>query len=282
MPEKPQHISGYSLPASDSVERLCLFVATRLGDFMPRVRVVGGLVPGLLIPPASIAETEGHVGTQDLDLGLELTILDNSEYQLLSSRLRNAGFRQDLNPGGRPTRQRWIHPAAGLTIDFLIPPADADQEPGTLQNLEPDFAAVITPGLEMAFEDFEVVEVQGKTILDEQATRNVWVCGPGAFVVLKALALRSRGERKDAYDLHYVLKHWPTGLPDVAARVHSLTQDSLVSTALEYLRDDFGSIDSIGARQLDRFLGGEDSDDEFLRADASGLVLEFLRLVVAM
>ena len=32
------------------------------------------------------------------------------------------------------------------------------------------------------------------------------MCGPGAFVVLKALAFRDRGEPKDAYDLVYVLR----------------------------------------------------------------------------
>lgn len=279
MPEKPQHISGYLLGTSDSVERLCLFVATRLGDFMPRLRVVGGLVPRLLIRPPAIPGVEPHVGTQDLDLGFELTLLHNAEYEALAARLRSAGLRQDLNPGGQPTRQRWVYPAANLTVDFLIPPVDADAEAGGLQSLEHDFAAVITPGLGCAFEDFEVVAIDGTTIAGEAASRDIWVCGPGAFVILKALALRNRGERKDAYDLNYVLRNWPGGLDEIATRVRSLSQQATVEKALECLREDFGSVDSVGARQLDRFLGGDNADDENLRADAVALVREFLKRV---
>lgn len=43
----------------------------------------------------------------------------------------------------------------------------------------------------------------------------MWVSGPGAFVVLKGLAFRLRGENKDAYDLVYVLLEYGNGLDDV-------------------------------------------------------------------
>ena len=46
----------------------------------------------------------------------------------------------------------------------------------------------------------------------EQPTREVWVCGPGAYVVLKALAFRLRGENKDAYDLHYLVRNYGAGI----------------------------------------------------------------------
>ncbi len=51
---------------------------------------------------------------------------------------------------------------------------------------------MITPGLELAFKDRIKITLEGYTIFGEKAKRDVYICGPGAFVVLKALALRKR------------------------------------------------------------------------------------------
>jgi predicted nucleotidyltransferase len=51
-------------------------------------------------------------------------------------------------------------------------------------------------------------------MLGERASREIWVCGPGAFVVLKALAFRTRGENKDAYDLYYVIRNYDCQVVD--------------------------------------------------------------------
>jgi hypothetical protein len=84
-----------------------------------------------------------------------------------------------------------------------MPPA-ADHDPTLrVQNLEADFGALITPGLELAFNERVDIELDGHTLKGERAQRKVPVCGPAAFVVLKALAFGDRSEPKDAYDLVY-------------------------------------------------------------------------------
>ena len=56
----------------------------------------------------------------DLDVGLTLTLLDEGRYKTLTERLRRAGFAQDVNDKGNPTRQRWkIEQAGRMTVDFL-------------------------------------------------------------------------------------------------------------------------------------------------------------------
>ena len=84
-------------------------------------------------------------------------------------------------------------------------------DPGKLQSLEPDFAAIVTPALPVAFTDFIVVTIDDETPAGELAKRLVRVCGPAAFIVLKAHALRLRGANKDAYDLMYVLMNFGDG-----------------------------------------------------------------------
>lgn len=272
MPPKPKHASGYDSEQVARARATCLYVATKLGDLLDQTVVVGGLVPSLIIEQTGV---EPHVGTMDLDVGLSLALLDAKRYEELARRMRQADFHEDVNEEGRRTRHRWRSDHLdAVTVDFLIPPPSADARGGTLQSIEPDFAAVITPGLHLAFLDQIAVELDGLTVLNEKATRTVRVCGPGAFVVLKALAFRNRGENKDAYDLFYVLRNFGSGTRTVAEHLRALEHDPAARAALGNLKDDFSEIDSVGPKRVADFMYGRADDD--LQADARALVRDLL------
>lgn len=70
MSEKPNTAAGYSRDQAARGKATCLYLATKLGDIMDKLVVVGGLVPSLLIDQENLPENiEPHVGTLDLDLG---------------------------------------------------------------------------------------------------------------------------------------------------------------------------------------------------------------------
>src|SRR5512147_192387 len=121
MPRKPQHASEYRPEYVELVRATCLYIATKLGDLMEEIVVIGGLVPSLLIRVEDLPpETSGHVGTTDLDVGLTLALLDAGRYRGLTGRLRDAGLTPDENEEGRLTRQRWrLQSAGNVKIDFL-------------------------------------------------------------------------------------------------------------------------------------------------------------------
>jgi hypothetical protein len=204
MERKPIVASGYSPAAFQAVRAASLYLATKLGDLRDDFVIVGGLVPSLLIPQAELSgDRPRHVGTMDVDLGLAIAILEEQRYHELCGRLQNAGFEPDTNDAGRTTNQRWRIDSEGrtVTVDFLIPATVESDRGGSLRNLEEGFAAIITPGLELAFQDRRLVTLDGESLHRERASREVWVCEAGAFTVLKALAFDGRGENKDAYDL---------------------------------------------------------------------------------
>ena len=71
MPEKPAYAGEYTREHVELVKATCLYVATKLGDYMNDIVIVGGIVPSLLIDQDSLPEgTDRHVGTMDLDIGL--------------------------------------------------------------------------------------------------------------------------------------------------------------------------------------------------------------------
>jgi hypothetical protein len=276
MADKPKRASEYKSEQLVLVRETCLYIATKLDDLMDEVVVVGGLAPSLLIDQGKLSEgTAEHVGTMDLDVGLKLALLDEKRYVTLTERLRGASFVPDQSDEGRPTRQRWkMSDTTGVTIDFLIPPSSPEDQGGKLRDIESDFAAVIAPGLMCAFQDRRRVRIDGRTILGEKAARDVWVCGPGAFVVLKALAFRGRGENKDAYDLYYLVRSFGDGIEDVAACLRPLLGDPEAKRALQILRDDFLDHEGVGPRRVAEFLqGGPDAD---IQADVVGFVKALL------
>jgi hypothetical protein len=68
MPEKPKHASGYKSEQVELVRAMCLYVATKLGDMMDDLLIVGGLVPSLIIDQEHLGEdVDPHVGTMDLE-----------------------------------------------------------------------------------------------------------------------------------------------------------------------------------------------------------------------
>ncbi len=274
---KPPTAAGYNVEQLDQVRSVCLYVATKLADLKDLWVIIGGLVPSLLIDQRRLEAADRHVGTLDLDLGLQLGILEEEGYREITARLREAGFGPDSNEAGNLVRQRWKHPdAAHATVEFLIPPIRPDQRGGTLQSLEKDFAAVVAPGVDLAFRDRSVVTLSGTTLMGEAASQDVFVCGPGAYVILKALAFDGRGANKDAYDLFYVLQHYGGGLAEIAQSIRPLAGELSAQQALRVLNREFRRIDATGPMRTAAFLGL--TTDE-VRAQVVGLVDALLRML---
>jgi hypothetical protein len=275
---KPSQATGYSQEQASLVKQMCLYIATKLGDIMDDLVIIGGLVPSLLIdqdtPNSSI---EPHVGTLDLDIGLQVALLEEERYKTLSERLRQAGFINEQNDNRQPLRQRWCCSQSQIAIDFLIAPTLPDDRGGKLRHLEQDFAAIIAPGLQTAFVDRQQIHLKGHTIFHKQAEREIWVCGPGAYIVLKALAFTNRGENKDAYDLYYVLKYYGDDIEDIIPAFHMIQTTPDAQLAISVLERDFTDHQQIGPRRVAMFLTG--GVDMKIQQDVVGYISMFLEKI---
>jgi hypothetical protein len=135
----------------------------------------------------------------------------------------------------------------------------------------------VTPGLQLVERDWQAVTVEGLTLAGERASRDVRVCGPGAFIILKARAIRGRRKDKDAFDLYYVVRYYGAGLEDVVGALKPLLDADDAQEAVEWLRSDFSQHNSIGPMRAARFRYGQ-PDDAF-QADVLGLVQRLLELI---
>ena len=272
-------IADYTPEMTRRIRDATLTVATILGDYIEDIVVVGGLVPSLLIPPTELpAGAENHAGTMDLDLGLDLAILDGQRYKGIAERLRGTGFFPDTKEGGNEVRQRWTHGQdSSVKIEFLIPPVDQESGPGRLQSLEQDLAAFITDGLEIAFQNRVKVRLESTTLFGESVSRKIPVCNPGAFVVLKALAFKNRGDFKDAYDLYYLTRNYGKGVEEVAAYLDPFVETRPGQVAIDILKEDFLDERAIGPMRVARFTYGAENSD--MQADVVGFISDLLQEV---
>lgn len=279
---KPRHHSGYSREETEQVEMVCLTVIGTLGAYVKDLCVVGGLVPTLLIDrqldPDDTYE-DRHPGTNDFDVGLSIALLDDKRYTEVSARLRAEGFGPDKNKAGNEVRQRWRLGDLTVTVDFLMAPPPGHEGDMRLHDLEPDLAALVTQGLDLAFDERVDVELDGLTVRGERLRRKVPVCGPGAFVLLKALAFADRMEPKDAFDLVYVLRRFPDAPTSIVEQLvlHAARNEAVVKSALGALAGDFEKAESIGPRRAAGFSAESEEDLDALAADAHGYVDDLLR-----
>jgi hypothetical protein len=123
------------------------------------------------------------------------------------------------------------------------------------------------------------IELDGHTLKGERAQRKVPVCGPAAFVVLKALAFGDRSEPKDAYDLVYVVRHTLGRGEAIAERlqIHSKDHGQVVARALTLLARDFSSPSHIGPLRAAAFAVATQTELRDAAADAHGFVDDLLR-----
>ena len=274
--DSPLVRGDYAAAETEQVRSACLSVAVALGSMLDEICIVGGLVPLLLVDQSAFDPEDAHIGTNDLDVGLAMTLLDEARYAEIATQLRQEQFEPDVNASGNPTNQRWRMHGRKVTIDFLIEPPDENARPATIKHLQADLGAYVVPGVALAFEERVWAPLDGLTLRGERARRKIPVCGPGAFVVLKALAFGNRARPKDAYDLLYLLRNWTGRREDVVARLRTQAarHATLVREALRQLERDFATLDSIGPSRAAEFSGGSDRDADL--ADAHGEVDDLL------
>lgn len=221
--------------------QLCLSVLvevmTVLGAYRDRLVLIGGWVPYLLLPEG----VPEHVGSIDVDLAVDFLHVTDNEYATIRDLLEAAGYRQAADQPFRFFRQ--LADAAGteIEIDLLAGEYGGTGRGHRTQPVQ-DLRARKARGCDLAFEDVVTIPVRGRLPDGGDTEVRVRVAGVVAFLVMKANALSERNKRKDAYDIAYVVEHYPGGTEALAAAFVPLMANGLVAEALGKLRAEFRSV----------------------------------------
>lgn len=284
-----QHRTEYDPTTRDQLVAEAAAILLGLGYAAQHVVLIGGLVPGLLVP-ALDPDVEPHIGTADIDLCLSVALVegDTELYERIEIVLRRLGFEQ------ADTSFRWHRThALPLVVEFFCP-AGSDRPPGQafrprqqesatakhnmggkLSALAIEAGHILTQDVETVAREVDLPERKGQT------TVTLRVTGPLAFLVAKSQALvgpTARDKPKDAYDIVWLVESWPGGPVAAAAAFAARPQfsDPGVATALEVIRGAFADTKQIGARSYARFMDDDARRQAQFERRAVGAVAEFL------
>jgi ubiquinone/menaquinone biosynthesis C-methylase UbiE len=99
---------------------------------------------------------------------------------------------------------------------------------------------------------------------------------------MKGYALQKRDKPKDAYDIYYVVKHYPDGLEALAEFCRPLLAEKAARDGFEEIAKKFDSLNSYGADTVRDFLRdtlGSSEEIDLLHRDAYAQVNAWVRVL---
>jgi hypothetical protein len=277
--KEPQSAADYDDRTTHAVKSVLIEIGQILGSFQGKFAVVGGAVPWLLLDN----EDMPHVGTLDVDLGLDAEALGDGEYATLVEALRDKGYEQreglkrfqlmrqvPATDGGAPI---------DVIVDFLMP-RDAEitkNRPPLIDN----FAVQRADGAELALHFYELVAIEGAMPAGGKNRVEVAVCSIPALLAMKGHALNGRYKQKDAYDIYYCVRNYPGGPEALAQDCHPILGHASGAQGYRYIVEKFRAVDDYGPTCVRQFVEdtailGERSTDQW-QQDAFGQINAWLK-----
>jgi hypothetical protein len=279
IPPEPQSAADYDDRTTAAVKSVLIETGQILGSFKGKFAVIGGAVPWLLLNN----EEMPHVGSLDVDLGLDAEALGDGEYAILVDALREQGYEQraglrrfqlvrqvPARDGGAPI---------DIIIDFLMP-RDAE----IVKNSPPlvnDFDVQRADGADLAMRFYQMVAIDGPMPAGGTNRVEVAVCSIPALLAMKGHALAGRYKQKDAYDIYYCIRNYPDGIGALAEACRPLLEHASGERGYRYIAEKFETADAYGPTCVRRFVADThilgDRTPEQWQQDAFGQVDEWLR-----
>jgi hypothetical protein len=245
-----------------------------LGEYREGIALVGGWVPGLLLPE----DADRHVGSMDVDIALDHKLLEEAGYETICQKLETRGYR-------RSEEQPFIFfrdvPVGDETIpvevDLLAGEYEGTGRRHRTQRVQ-DAKARKARGCDLVFPMAEEIKISGTRPDGYQDTATIKIAGIVPFIIMKAMAMADREREKDPYDIYFVLRHFPGGPDELIKLFQPHIKQGLVREGLDKMAEKFKSPNHVGPNFVADFEGVEDGEErEFLTRDVFERVDHLLR-----
>ena len=224
-----------------------------LGEYREEIVLVGGWIPSLILPQPD-DPSEQHCGSLDVDLALNHQKIPAAGYETIHKLLVGHGYEQ---MGEQPFQYVRTVGKFRVRVDLLAGEYGGTGKKRRTQRIQ-DVRPRKARGCDLAFVIGPTnVEIEGKLPDGAKDRVAVPVASAVPFLVMKAIAMRDRLKRKDAYDIWYLLAHYPN---DLIEEIRANADHGLVKEALAILAEKFESIGHVGPKHVADF--DEDLDDE--------------------
>jgi Nucleotidyl transferase AbiEii toxin, Type IV TA system len=278
---EPQNAADYDDRTTAAVKSVLVEIGQLLGSYKGKFALVGGAVPWLLLGESDMP----HVGTLDIDLGLDAAALGDGEYAHLVEALIGNGYQQRDSIRRfqlvRTLDAKDDGPAIDIIVDFLRP-RDTD----IVKNVPPlisEFAVMPADGADLALKFYQIVAIDGEMPTGGTNRVEIAVCSIPALLAMKGHALNGRHKQKDAYDIYYCIRNFPGGIAALADACRPILDHPTGAAGYAFIAAKFDGLEGYGATSVRNFVAASDilgdrNEDEW-QQDAFGQVDAWLRAV---
>lgn len=276
---EPQSAADYDDRTTAAVKSVLLEIGQILGSFQGKFAVIGGAVPWLLLEN----EDMHHVGTLDVDLGLDAEALGDGEYATLVEALRSHGYDQRTECRrfqlARQVPAMDDGEAIDVIVDFLMP-RDAKIERNS-PPLISNFAVQRADGADLAVRFHQLVAVEGSMPQGGTNRVEIAVASIPSLLAMKGFALQGRFKRKDAYDIYYCVRNYRGGIDALAADCRPLLDHPSAINGYKHIAAKFDQVEGFGPTCVRKFVEDtkvlNDRTPEQWQQDAFGQVDAWLQ-----
>lgn len=253
----------YSEGQKMAAHRVLVELVNLFNEYRDDIRIVGGWVPDLMFPG------EGHVGGIDVDVLINHIKLKDRGYLTMSKILLRNGYKE--HP------EKYFSLVKQVQIDGILYDVDVDilagmyggiQKKKRSQHVQGVKALKATGGNFASEFDPQTVRIEAERIDGALDVARVNVIAVVPYFVMKTSAM-GRGKAKDADDLYFLIKHYPSGVNGLSKLFENYKDLKIILEMKEKLVEKFASPNHAGPSDVAAFMDLEDEEEiGFAKRDA--------------
>lgn len=253
----------YSEGQKMAAHRVLVEPVNLFNEYRDDIRIVGGWVPDLMFPG------EGHVGSIDVDVLINHIKLKDRGYLTISKILLRNGYKE--HP------EKYFSLVKQVQIDGILYDVDVDilagmyggiQKKKRSQHVQGVKALKATGGNFASEFDPQTVRIEAERIDGALDVARVNVIAVVPYFVMKTSAI-GRGKAKDADDLYFLIKHYPSGVNGLSKLFENYKDLKIILEMKEKLVEKFASPNHAGPSDVAAFMDLEDEEEiGFAKRDA--------------
>lgn len=253
----------YSEGQRDAAHRVLVELCSLFTQYQDDIRIIGGWVPELLFPD------QGHVGSVDVDMLINHLTLEDEGYQTMARILLKNGYKQHPEKYFSFIKEVVVNGVPfDVDVDILAGMYGGTRRGKHSQHIQ-GLKAMKATGGDFAFK-FEPRQVKLEAPRPDGAIdmARVNVVALVPYFVMKTAAM-GRGKAKDAYDIYFLIKHYPGGAKQLALEFSGSSETPIVREMREKLSEKFASVDHAGPVDVANFMDLSDEQEiEMIHRDA--------------
>ncbi len=254
-----------------------------LKSYNKGMTLIGGWVPYFLLEKyGGISYDYDHVGSIDIDIALNESIISEEEYANIEQLVQNLGYRHrlDSNKNSIPFVFLKDFPTSNDTVTIEVDFVGSYY--GTKGHRHQRISGLLARkcrGVDIVFDNYIEEQIKGVFPRGGKSSETIRIANLVASLTMKGIVLGERYKEKDAYDIYYLITHYKNGPVDVADEINQYKQNDLVNEALSTIKNDFSGRDASGPAWVASFLNEEGEERERRITDVYMNVKEFLEKI---